>query len=283
MKRLLSSLLLAVSVAVSVAVPVAGQGVVAPPETPVAFGPAQYTLTREAIGRAARLAAERGDTTRAASLRAMAVPSRTFLAFDGRDGGTAIEVVGMLPARTVAVVVPGAGTTLDAYGRLRGGTIRLRAALGAGSAVVAWLGYPTPRLVSLAAVTTARADAAAPRLRAFVQRLAAVLPGARISLLCHSYGAVVCARAAPGLPVGNLILYGAAGVPAPSAAALGGPATVWAGRGRGDWIGDVPAVFGPDPTAPGFGARRFDAGDAGHGDYLLGRSLASIARIVAHA
>ncbi|GLX97116.1 hypothetical protein Hesp01_50660 [Herbidospora sp. NBRC 101105] len=268
--------------AASVAVPVAGQGVAAPPETPVAFGPAQYTLTREAIGRAARLAAERGDTTRAASLRAMAEPSRTFLAFDGRDGGTAVEVVGTLPARTVAVVVPGAGTTLDAYGRLRGGTTRLRAALGPGSAVVAWLGYPAPRLLSLASVTTARADAAAPRLRGFVTRLAAAYPGARISLLCHSYGAVVCARAAPGLPVENLVLYGAAGVPAPSAAALGGRA-VWAGRGSGDWIGDVPAVFGPDPTAPGFGARRFDAGDAGHGDYLSGRSLASIARIVAHA
>ncbi|NAS26312.1 hypothetical protein GT755_32145 [Herbidospora sp. NEAU-GS84] len=278
MRRVLWSLLLAASVAV----PVAGQGVAAPPETLVAFGPAQYTLTREAIGRAARLAAERGDTTRAASLRAMAAPSRTFLAFDGRDGGTAVEVVGTLPARTVAVVVPGAGTTLDAYGRLRGGTTRLRAALGPGSAVVAWLGYPTPRLLSLASVTTARADAAAPRLRGFVIRLAAAYPGARISLLCHSYGAVVCARAAPGLPVEHLVLYGAAGVPAPSAAALGGRA-VWAGQGSGDWIGDVPAVFGPDPTAPGFGARRFDAGDAGHGDYLSGRSLASIARIVAHA
>ncbi|WP_030452489.1 alpha/beta hydrolase [Herbidospora cretacea] len=283
MRRVVWSLLLGASVAASVAVPVAGQGVAAPPETPVAFGPAQYTLTREAIGRAARLAAGRGDTTRAASLRAMAAPSRTFLAFDGHDGGTAIEVVGSLPARTVAVVVPGAGTTLDAYGRLRGGTTRLQAALGPGSAVVAWLGYPTPRLLSLASVTTARADAAAPRLRGFLTRLAAAHPGARISLLCHSYGAVVCARAAPGLPVENLVLYGAAGVPAPSAAALGGGAAVWAGRGSGDWIGGVPAVFGPDPTAPGFGARRFDAGDAGHGDYLSGRSLASIARIVAHA
>nr|WP_062332790.1 alpha/beta hydrolase [Herbidospora sakaeratensis] len=279
MKRLLGSLLLTASVAV----PVGGQGVAAPPATPVAFGPAQYTLTREAIGRAARQAAERGDATRAASLRAMAVPARTFLAFDGHDGGTAIEVVGALPARTVAILVPGAGTTLDAYGRLRGGALRLHAALGPGSAVVAWLGYPAPRLLSLGSVTTTRADAAAPRLRAFVTRLAAAHPAARISLLCHSYGAVVCARAAPGLPVENLVLYGSAGVPAPSAAALRSPGTVWAGRGRADWIGDVPAIFGPDPAAPGFGARPFDAGDAGHGDYLLGRSLMSIARIVAHA
>ncbi|WP_061293068.1 alpha/beta hydrolase [Herbidospora cretacea] len=275
MKRLLWALL--------VAVPVSGQGIPAPPPTPPGFDAAHHDRTRADIGRAARLAAERGNLIRAASLRAMAVPERVFLAFDGHDGGQAVELFGRLPARTVAVIVPGAGTTLDAYGRLRGGALRLRAELGAGSAVVAWLGYPAPRLVSLGSVTTARADAAAPRLRAFVGGLAAAFPRARISLLCHSYGAVVCARAAPGLPVDNLVLYGTAGVPAASAAALRSPATVWAGRGRRDWIGDVPAIFGPDPLAPGFGARPFDAGDAGHGDYLLGRSLKAIAGIVAHA
>ncbi|WP_083958729.1 alpha/beta hydrolase [Herbidospora mongoliensis] len=268
----------ALLVAASVALPVGGQTIPAPPGTPVGFSPAHQVLTREAIGRAARFAADRGHFTRAASLRAMAVLERTFLAFDGHDGGQAVELFGTLPARTVAVVVPGAGTTLDAYGRLRGGAMRLRAALGAGSAVVAWLGYPTPRLVSLGSVTTARAVAAAPRLRAFVIRLAAAFPQARISLLCHSYGAVVCARAAPGLPVKNLVLYGTSSVPA-----LRTPATVWAGRGRRDWIANVPPVFGPDPLSPGFGARRFDAGDAGHGDYLLGDSLKSIAAIVAHA
>ncbi len=279
MKRLLWALL----VTASVAVPVGSQGVPAPPPTPAGFGAAHYALTRADIGRAARLAAEQGNLIRAASLRAMAVHDRSFLAFDGHDGGQAVELFGRLPARTVAVIVPGAGTTLDAYGRLRGGALRLAAELGAGSAVVAWLGYPAPRLVSLGSVTTGRADAAAPRLRAFVTLLAAAFPQARISLVCHSYGAVVCAKAAPGLPVKSLILYGTAGVPAPSAAALRSPATVWAGRGRRDWIGDVPAIFGPDPLTPGFGARRFDAGDAGHGDYLLGRSLKSVAGIVAHA
>ncbi|WP_459800522.1 alpha/beta hydrolase [Herbidospora sp. RD11066] len=269
MKRLLLVL-------VAVALPVSGQGVPAPPGTPLGFGPAHYALTRQAIAEAARFAAERGHLTRAASLRAMAVHDRTFLAFDGE---TAVELFGGLPARTVAVVVPGAGTTLDAYGRLRGGAMRLRAELGEGAAVVAWLGYPTPRLIGLGSVTTARADTAAPRLRAFVTRLAAAYPQVRISLLCHSYGAVVCARAAPDLPADNLVLYGTSSVPA-----FRSPATVWAGRGRRDWIAHVPAVFGPDPLAPGSGIRRFDAGDAGHGDYLLlDVSLKAIAGIVAHA
>jgi hypothetical protein len=51
-------------------------------------------------------------------------------------------------------------------------------------------------------------------------------------------------------------------------------ARVWAGRGGGDWIRFVPHAqllglgFGPDPTAPSFGARRFDCGTGGHSGYF---------------
>jgi hypothetical protein len=51
-------------------------------------------------------------------------------------------------------------------------------------------------------------------------------------------------------------------------------AHVWAGRGTGDWIRDVPHVqllglgFGQDPMDPAFGARVFAAGSGGHSSYF---------------
>ncbi|MFG1611383.1 alpha/beta hydrolase [Nonomuraea wenchangensis] len=113
--------------------------------------------------------------------------------------------------REIAVLVPGAGVDLDRYGPLRGGAMRLRGALGDGSAVVAWLGYATPSSVSLQALTPARADAAVPALRAFVRELRAARPAARIWLVCHSYGAVVCGRAAGELDVTGVVLLGGPG------------------------------------------------------------------------
>jgi hypothetical protein len=67
---------------------------------------------------------------------------------------------------------------------------------------------------------------------------------------------------------------------ASSMRALDTTARVWAGRGGGDWIRNVPHVqllglgFGPDPTAPGFGARIFDCGAGGHSDYFRPPSIA---------
>ncbi|MYR12087.1 hypothetical protein GTY62_16045, partial [Streptomyces sp. SID724] len=166
----------------------------------------------------------------------------------------------------------------------------------ADAAVVAWLGYRTPAAVGPAALTAGRADEAAPGLRALVDGVRAMLPGARISLLCHSYGSVVCARSARGTAADALVLYGSPGVGAPDAAALRTGARVWAGRSGGDWIARVPHVrvrvpfvatvgFGTDPVADRFGAGVFDAGDGGHSDYLLpgSRSLTNLARIAAGA
>ncbi|WNE96690.1 alpha/beta hydrolase [Streptomyces luomodiensis] len=295
--------LLAALVTASVVVPLvgaSGPGEVPAPK-PVALGPVsvaglqeRYAANREGIRAAERMADRHGDRRRAAALRTMRKPGRRFLSFDGRDGGRAVEVYGDLGrARRVAVLVPGSDTSLDTYARLRNGALALSRRLGEKAAVVSWLGYRTPGTVEPEVLTTGTADSAAPRLTSFVRELAAAKPGARISLLCHSYGSVVCARAAHGLDAEDIVLYGSPGTGFDSARQLRTRATVWAGRGGSDWIGGVPHVripllvttvgFGTDPVSREFGARVFDAGDAGHSDYLKPGStaLASMSRIVA--
>ncbi|MEU1483500.1 alpha/beta hydrolase [Streptomyces sp. NPDC005752] len=298
--------LLVALVTASVALPVSGAArpaAVAAPATaaPAPLGTAEtslldarYAAGRQEIRAALDMAARHGDRRRASALTSMAGPGRTFLMFDGREGGRSVEVFGELPrARRIAVVVPGAGVDLDHYGRLRRGAEALLGELGDGSAVVAWLGYRTPAMLGPSSLTAGRADEAAPRLRAFLRELVDAVPAARVSLLCHSYGSVVCARAASGLDVADIVLYGSPGTGAGSAAALRTRATVWAGLGGDDWIAAIPHTalrlpfvtvgFGTDPTAPEFGAEAFDAGDAGHSDYLRpgSVSLRSIAGIVA--
>lgn len=292
---------LAALVTAAVAVPVAGAArpVDVPAPAPAPLAPltsaspaelaARYAAGRAAVGAAERSAEEYGARKRAASLHAMAAPGRRFLSFDGRDGGRGAEVVGDLAgAERIAVLVPGADTDLDRYGRFRAGAValhdELRSRFGARAAVVAWLGYRTPATGSTASLTPGRADQAAPALRAFVDELRRAKPGARITLLCHSYGSVVCARAAAGLPVDALVLYGSPGTGADTVADLHTRAAVWAGRGADDWVGEVPHVrlpllsgselgFGEDPLAADFGARTFDAGAGGHSDYLAPGSV----------
>ncbi|MCA6091995.1 alpha/beta hydrolase family protein [Streptomyces sp. SCA3-4] len=300
--------LLAALVAASVAVPVSGMAhpAAVPAPEPTALAPlrsatpaalaARYATTRNDIRAAARTAADHGDRRRAAALRTMAAPGRHFLSFDGRDGGRSAEVVGDLSrAERVAVLVPGSDTGLDRYGRLRSGATALQRELGGRSAVIAWLGYATPATLSPDVLTPGRAGSAAAGLRDFVRELSAAAPAARMSLLCHSYGSVVCARAAPDLPVAAIVLYGSPGTGADHVGQLHTRATVWAGRGTDDWIAEVPHVrlrlpfatvgLGADPVSPGFGARVFDAGTGGHSDYLRPGSvpLRNIARIVADA
>ncbi|GLF96313.1 alpha/beta hydrolase [Streptomyces yaizuensis] len=299
--RALLAALLTASVALPVAAAAGPAAVPAPapaPLTPLeratpAALDARYGAVRTGIRAAERAAAGHGDHRRARTLRELAAPERTFLTFDGRDGGRTAEVVGDLArAERVAVLVPGADTSLDTYGRFHRDAAALGRALPARSAVVAWLGYRTPATVSPGTLTREHAERGAPALRAFVRDLARAVPAARISLACHSYGTVVCASAAPGLPAAHLVLYGSPGTGADHSDQLRTPATVWAGRGAADWIAAVPHTtldlpfatvgFGTDPVSGAFGARVFDAGRAGHADYLRPRSLslANIARIV---
>ncbi|MDJ0343445.1 alpha/beta hydrolase [Streptomyces sp. H10-C2] len=296
--------LLAALVTASVAVPVSGAArpAAVPAPAPAALAAVsvttldeRYEANRGNIRAAERMAAEHGDRRRAAALRAMADPARHFLSFDGRDGGRTTEIFGDLSrAARIAVLVPGSDTSLDTYGRFRAGALALRQELGGRAAVVAWLGYRTPGTVSPEVLTPGRADDAVPELQTFVRELSAAKPAVRTSLLCHSYGSVICARAASGLEVADIVLYGSPGIgtDADDVAGLHTGATVWAGRGADDWIADVPHVrlpllfttvgFGADPVSPEFGARTFEAGDGGHSDYLKpgSVSLKNIARIV---
>ncbi|MFC4534861.1 alpha/beta hydrolase [Sphaerisporangium dianthi] len=276
------------------AVPAPIPATAAPPQAAIpAALVARYATVRGDIVAAERMAARHGHRWRAAMLRAMAAPERRFLSFDGRDGGRAVEVFGDLAAaERLAVLVPGGDTHVDKYGLLRGGALRLHQALGDRSAVIAWLGYHSPNTVSLAALTADRADEGASALRAFVRELTALKPVARISLVCHSYGSVVCGRAAPGLDVADIVLIGSPGVTADDVGALRTPAAVWAGKGSRDWVAHVPHIrlrlpfaafgFGADPVSANFGARVFAAGGGGHSDYFAAGSpsLVNIARIV---
>ncbi|MFA3877441.1 alpha/beta hydrolase [Streptomyces sp. MMCC 100] len=250
-----------------------------------------YAANRANAAEASRMASRHGDRHRAAADRAMADRSRRLLAFDGRGAGLATEVLGDLThADRVAVLVPGSDTSLDTYGRFRAAALALHRQLvaeapaGTRTAVVAWLGYETPGTVSTTVTTTDRADRAAPELRDLVDDLRRITgPGARVALLCHSYGSVVCARAADGLDVADIALVGSPGTGADTAAGLRSDARIWAGRGADDWVEHVPHVsadlfgttvgFGTDPVSPDFGARVFDAGDGGHSDYFDTGSL----------
>ncbi|MFE9113925.1 alpha/beta hydrolase [Streptomyces collinus] len=259
-----------------------------------------YAANRANAAEAARTAAVHHDRDRAATDRRLAGPSRHLLRFDGRGSGRVTEVLGDLArADRIAVLVPGSDTSLDTYGRFHAAAAALhrqldrQAPAGTRTAVVAWLGYETPGTVSTTVTTTGRAEQAAPHLRALVADLRAIAgTGPRISLLCHSYGSVVCGRAAAGLAVDDIALVGSPGTGAGTAAGLHTRARVWAARGGDDWVGNVPHVdldlfgttvgFGTDPVSPAFGARVFTAGDGGHSDYFRpgSASLTNLARIV---
>ncbi|WP_425264851.1 alpha/beta hydrolase [Streptomyces yokosukanensis] len=277
-----------------------------PAPTPAALPPltatslhTTYEANRADAARAAHMAAAHGDPHRAAADQALAGPGRNLLAFDGRGAGQATEVLGDLAhADHIAVLVPGSDTSLDTYARFHKAAAALytdlthRAPHGTTAAVISWLGYEPPATVSTTVTTTTRADEAAPRLRAFVSHLrTATKPQAHLSLLCHSYGTVVCGRAAPGLDADDIALVGSPGTGADSAAALHTDARVWAARGADDWIRRVPHTrvhlfgttigFGTDPVSRAFGARVFDAADADHSGYFTpgSASLANLARI----
>nr|WP_307077503.1 alpha/beta hydrolase [Streptomyces canus] len=259
-----------------------------------------YAANTANAAEAARMAAAHGDTHRAEADREMAAPGRHLLTFDGRGPGRATEVFGDLArADHVAVLVPGSDTSLDTYDRFRAAAAALQRQLtgtaphGTRTAVVAWLGYRTPDTVSTTVLTTDRADEAAPHLRAFIRRLQGVVGRpTTVSLVCHSYGTVVCARAASHLDIDALALVGSPGTGADTAAALHTPARIWAARGKDDWVGEVPHVrtdlfgvtvgFGTDPVSPAFGAHVFAAGEGGHSDYFSpgSASLTNLARIV---
>jgi hypothetical protein len=258
----------------------------------------RYAATERQVRQALAVARQAGDQARAGTLEPL--QGRRLLEFDPRGNGRIVEVIGDLAgADRIAVLVPGAHTTLDTFDRSRGpgGGARALAAeidvvvadadADADVAIVAWLGYDTPQGLGPAGITDRLAQDGTVALRATVEDLRAVNPDAPIALLCHSYGSVVCAHAVGGLPIADVAFYGSPGVGVASADQLDTGALVWAARAAEDWIKFIPNVrlvgigFGTDPISPGFGARVFPAGGGGHGDYHLpgSESLRSLAMI----
>ncbi|WP_192751825.1 alpha/beta hydrolase [Actinopolymorpha pittospori] len=229
---------------------------------------------------------------------AQVVDGHELLAYDAEGDGRIVEVLGDLRhADHIAVLVPGAGHSLDTYfsGRA-GGTPRQsglallaelrRQAPHEQVAVVVWLGYDTPEGVDAA---SARSDRARPGARDLA-RLTHQLPAAaRITLVGHSYGSVVIGQAAPAARADDIVVVGSPGLDAAVEADLRTGATVWAARAPGDPIRFAPPVriagwgHGAAPTSSSFGARSFAVGDIrGHSSYFTpgSESLSNIARIV---
>lgn len=223
---------------------------------------------------------------------------RHFLHFDAEGDGMAVEAVGDLStADRVVVLVPGVATRLDDFDRGLGGVARrapgrqartvlaeaLRLDPRARVAVVAWLGYDPPDGAGLEVARRARAVRGGAALVDFLAALALARPTATVTVVGHSYGAVVLGAATPGLAarpatagaVTDLVALGAPGMGVADVDGLGTGARVWAGTAVDDWIRRVPGVrvfavgHGRHPTDPEFGARRLPVpGVGGHDHYL---------------
>jgi alpha/beta hydrolase family protein len=233
-----------------------------------------------------------------------AASNRHFLSFDPAGDGTAAEVVGDLStADRIVVVVPGVDTTLRDFDRGLGGVARRAPAVQARAiwwklrttdrrarvAVIAWLGYDPPEGIGLAAVREQRARAGAVALSRFVQGVHAQRPSATVTLVGHSYGAIVAGLAAPHLPyVQDVVALGAPGMGVGHASDLGG-ARVWSALAAKDWIRRIPQLrlfdlgHGRRPSNPSFGALPLPTtGVDGHDYYLTPGSatLDALANVV---
>ena len=253
----------------------------APPALTASALSARYAADARAIGTAEQAAVRDGDRPLAGALARLR--TRHVLFFNPNGQGVAAMVIGNLAtANRVAILVPGSDTTLATFfsrgaASPGGGAEALAAEAhrldpGTHLAIIAWLGYPAPAMLSPAVMTSGDAGQGAQALRPLVTALAR--HGDQVALLCHSYGSVVCGLAAPHLPVTDIAAFGSPGMDASSAASLDGTARVWAGRESGDSIRFVPHIqlfglgFGADPMSPGFGARIFATGTSGHSGYL---------------
>jgi Alpha/beta hydrolase len=253
----------------------------APPALTSTALSARYAADAQAIGTAERAADRDGAGQLAGALAELRTQHVLF--FNPAGQGVAAMVIGNLAtAKRVAILVPGSDTTLATFfsrgsSSPGGGAFALEAEArqldpGEQLAIIAWLGYPAPAMLSPSVMTSGDAGQGAQALRPLVTELAQ--HGDQVALLCHSYGSVVCGLAAPDLPVTDIAVFGSPGMDASSVASLHTHARVWAGRESDDPIRFVPHIqvfglgFGADPMSPGFGARVFATGSGGHSGYL---------------
>jgi hypothetical protein len=250
----------------------------APPALTSSALSARYAADAQAIGKAERAAASAGNSQLAGALATLRTQHVLFF----NSSGLAAMVIGNLATATrVAILVPGSDTTLTTFfsrgsSSPGGGAEALAAEAhrldpSERLAIIAWLGYPAPAMLSPAVTTSGDAGQGAEALRPLVDALARK---AQVALLCHSYGSVVCGLAAPHLPVTDIAVFGSPGMDASSVTSLDTTARVWAGRESDDPIRFVPHIqllglgFGADPISAGFGARIFATGTGGHSGYL---------------
>ncbi|WP_224386345.1 alpha/beta hydrolase [Pseudonocardia sp. ICBG1293] len=199
----------------------------------------------------------------------------------GTTGGRIVLAVGD-PERATHVLTHVPGTTAG-WDTVPGDLARVEATRAAARAVapggsvaaVLWTGYDAPPDL-LAAADPGAARAAAGDLRDFQDGLRTGHDGpVHLTVVGHSYGSVVAGNAArgAGLAADDVVFVGSPGTGAAHASDLGtAPGHVWATTAGHDPIGRVPGVevfatsrglsptgllHGPDPAAPGFGARVF--------------------------
>jgi hypothetical protein len=228
---------------------------------------------------------------------------RQFLTFDPRGNGRIVEVFGDLGAADrIAVLVPGVANRADNYNtglgdvRDRAPAVQAKSlydaarasAPGQHLAVVAWLGYDAPQGIGRSAAREELARAGATSLDQFARDLATMRPGARVTVIGHSYGSVVAGLAAAHLPsqVKDLVVIGSPGMGVSRVADLRTSAHVWAGQSARDWIDWVPGVqvwgagHGPMPTTPGFGDSVFGTRGVTDHDHYLAPGTQSLRNIV---
>lgn len=212
-------------------------------------------------------------------------PGVQLLVFDPGAGRVVAAQGDIDHADHVTTVVPGTGTTFDSISSqldrsrdlVRSGQ---RADPTGTVAAIAWIDYDAPSGLGQA-MSPGRADDAAPDLARFTDGVAAVNPGATRTVIGHSYGSTVVGTtardhplyvdaivgvASPGMRVSNVSdfqLPDDARVYAVTDTS-GGKLNVFSG----DPIhtvsdGAFTMRLGRDPMRSGFGAERFEVGDAG--------------------
>jgi hypothetical protein len=228
-------------------------------------------------------------------------PEIRVLACEPAGRGLAVIALGD-PARaaSVAVLVPGSDIDLSTLeDSSRPGTRpmdwarALHEAAGTDSAVVLWVGYPTPVGLGRDAATGRLARAAVPALAQDVARLRGRPDGPpHLTVIGHSYGAVVVSLAASKLDADALVLVASPGARASHVTDLRTSARVWAGRAPRDWLRWIPSMsigdlgHGVDPSDPSFGALPLELSDSpSHDGYFRAgsASLASLAAVVTGA
>jgi hypothetical protein len=220
------------------------------------------------------------------------------LGCDSRGRGLVVLALGdPAIARNVAVLVPGSDTDLHSLDdparpqRPLGWARALHDAAGPDTAVVLWVGYPTPEGIGIDAALGRLARDGAAALTTFVSHLrsARTGPPLHLTVIGHSYGAVVVTIAASRLAADDLVLLGSPGARARSVRELHTSARVWAARTAGDWTRLIPRLrigdlgHGTDPTSAVFGARLLPVdGTSGHSGYFRPGSaaLAGLARVI---